>query len=73
MVWLWIFSECYLLRNFFLGIMGFKPSFLLLHPSLFEVEPQSQKQQLYPHILFPVVRNLRNPKSFFIGPKAPST
>ena len=33
--------------------MGFKPSFLLLHPSLFEIEPQSQKQQLYPHILFP--------------------
>ena len=30
--------------HFFLGIMGFQPSFLLLHPPLFEVEPQRQKQ-----------------------------
>ena len=30
--------EFYVLRNFFLGIMGFQPSFLLLHPSLLEIE-----------------------------------
>ena len=55
--------------KFFLGIMGFKPSFLLLHSSLFEIEPQRQKQQLYPRIPFPGCQVL---KSFFISPKAPS-
>ena len=44
-----------MLCSFFLRIMGFQSSFLLLHPP------------------FLVVRNLRNPKSFFISPKAPST
>lgn len=47
------FSGVLFAMKFFLGIMGFKPSFLLLHPSLFEIEPQSQKQQLYPRIPFP--------------------
>ena len=50
-VWLWNFLVYYLLCNFFLRIMSFQPSFLLLHPPLLEVEPQRQKQQLNPHIL----------------------
>ena len=45
-VWLWKTFRFYFLRSFFLGIMGFQPSFLLLHPPLFEVESQRQEQQL---------------------------
>ena len=41
----------YTLRNFFIKIMCFQPSFLLLHPPLFEVEPQCQKQQFSPYVL----------------------
>lgn len=42
--------EIFALCSFFLGIMGFASSFLLLHPALFEVEAQHQKQQFYPYI-----------------------
>ena len=45
------FFGFYFLRSFFLGIMGFQPSFLLLHPPLFEVEPQRQKQQFDSDVL----------------------
>ena len=45
------FLDFYILRSFFLGIMGFQPSFLLLHPSFLEVKPQRKEQYLYPHIL----------------------
>ena len=45
------FLVFYVLRDFFLRIMGFQPSFLLLHPPLFQVEPQRKEQQLYPYIL----------------------
>ena len=42
-VWLWIIFEFYRLRSFFLGIMGFPPSFLLLHPSFLEIEAQCKE------------------------------
>ena len=41
----------YRLGNFFLRIMCFQSSFLLLHPTLFEVESQCKKQQFNSHIL----------------------
>ena len=39
--------------RFFLGIMGFQPSFFLLHPPLLQVEAQCQEEQLHPDILLP--------------------
>ncbi len=42
-VWLWITFVFYMLRNFFLGIMGFQSSFLLIHPPLLEIESQCQE------------------------------
>jgi len=42
-VWVWKTFLFYLLRNFFLGIMGFQPSFLLLHPPLLQVEAQCKE------------------------------
>ena len=43
-VWLWKTFSFYLLRNFFLRIMGFQSSFLLLHPSFLQVVTQREEQ-----------------------------
>ena len=50
-VWLWNFLRGYLLCNFFLRIMGFQPSFLLLHPALLKIKAKRKEQQLRSHIL----------------------
>ena len=39
--------------SFFLGIMGFQPSFFLLHPPFFQIEAQCQEEQLHTDILLP--------------------
>ena len=62
MVWLWKAFYVQGLCDLFLRIMGFQPSFLLLHPPFFEVKSQRQKQQLDPHILFPGCQESSEPK-----------
>lgn len=41
----------YRLGNFFLRIMCFQSSFLLLHPPFLQIETQREEQQLNSHIL----------------------
>ena len=51
--------------------MGFLPSFLLLHPSLFEIEAQGQKQQLNSYVLLPGCQKPAEPKIILYQSEGP--
>ena len=51
--------------------MSFQPSFFLLHPPLLEVEPQCQKQQLYPYVLLSCREESAETEIILYKPKGP--